>query len=389
MLKDELLSLIHETEDKGFVVLEERAKSRVHRFQERMLWFMTEFMEWRPSKRRYYIEQLQEAGETTSDFPLMFGTVLQRELLAKYKIQTADWQQYVKRGTQRDFRPTDLLTLYGLQSALQKVPQQGQYPNDNLFEGTKVENVLGKFGRQFNLAWENIINDDLGAFSDAAQRLAQAAEVTEAYQATLLFAAAGGPSTALFDASSIATLDGKTIANKGTTVLSSDALDTIFGLMTSQKDADNNPILIRTFHLVVPPKKYTAALRAVAPDALIATGVGNSAATSTSKNVIADLNIKVHMNPFLPIIDTTHGDTTYYVFADPQSDGAACQMNFLTGHEAPEITMKAPDKQTVGGGLVSAMEGDFGSDSMAWRVRHVLGGKPVDPRFAYAMAATT
>jgi hypothetical protein len=57
-------------------------------------------------------------------------------------------------------------------------------------------------------------------------------------------------------------------------------------------------------------------------------------------------------------------------------------MNFLAGHESPEVVMKSPNKITLGGGLNNPTEGDFESDSMQWRVRHILGGTQVDPRYA-------
>jgi len=59
-------------------------------------------------------------------------------------------------------------------------------------------------------------------------------------------------------------------------------------------------------------------------------------------------------------------------------------MDFLTGHEAPEIVMKASDKVTPSGAPLSAFSGDFATDNVFYRVRHVLGGTQLDPRFAYA-----
>jgi hypothetical protein len=186
-----------------------------------------------------------------------------------------------------------------------------------------------------------------------------------------------------------------TIANKGTASLSGDATgaDNIGAVITSmrnQKDADGNPILLTRFHLVVPPELEIRALKALSASALVAIGLASTSAASlqTSENVIAKLPITLHVNPYLSSVDTTHGTTSWYVFADP-SDGAACQLNFLRGHEAPEIVMKSSNKQSLGGAVISPMEGDFESDSMAWRLRHVLGTTQLDPRFAYAQAATS
>lgn len=386
-MKD-FLELLQEGEDSAFVVLEERAKQRIARFQEKFGWFVTEFMEMKPVKRMYYLHQLQEAGETTSDFPLLFGTVLQRELVAKYKIATPGWRKYVKVGSSNDFRKSSLLNVLGGKSTLDLVPEQGEYKQASLSDA-KVDIQVYKRGRTLGLSWETLINDDLGAFADLAEALAQVALRTEYKEATKLFVASTGPNATLFSSSGAANpIDGATIINKDTKVLSADNLFATITAMRNQLDVDGEPIVFDGFTVVVPPNKEKDALEATSPAALIATGVGASAARQTSANVVANLNLDVEVNPYLPVVDTSHGTTGWYVFAN-LSNGGAVQMNFLRGHETPEITMKAPNKQMVGGGAVNPLEGDFESDTNKWRVRHVLGGTQVDMRLAYAQAATS
>ena len=143
------------------------------------------------AKRAYLLKE----AETTADFPYLFGTVLERQLYAKYKAQTADYRDYIKVGTQNDFRPAWLIGVNGLQGVLPPVALRGEYPNDgNLVDG-KVQIILGKYGREFGLAWETLINDDLGAFSDIAERYATAAMRSEYSFATSLYASATGPIT--------------------------------------------------------------------------------------------------------------------------------------------------------------------------------------------------
>lgn len=358
---------------------------------------VNKFMKMTSAKRQVVMEEgrrgvayLTEGAETTSDLSNLFGTVLDRTLLAMYTIQKPDVFSYVKRGTQRDFRAQNIIGVFGLQSNLSEVPEQGSYKAKALADG-KVSCSVKKYGRVFPLSWEAMVNDDLGAFSDAATRLANAAVRTEIYQSTKLIAAASGPSTTLFGTSLTHPIDGGTVANKGTTALTATSLFATLTLMRNQRDTDNEPIFIDRFTLVVPPDKYKAALEAVNPAALIAVGLSatNAKETQTSWNATANQPIDVVQNPYLPIIDTTTGTTAWYVFAT-LANGHAVQMNFLAGHEAPEICMRASDKVALGGGgLISPMEGNFLNDSAQWRVRHVLGGAVVDPRMAYAQAATT
>lgn len=364
--------------------------SRIDHFEEKVV-YLLDLIDNHPgyssNKRRY----LMKEAETTSDFPALFNYILDRQLYQQYKIQKLDWRDYIKTGTQRDFRVANIIGVYGLQSVLNTVKERGEYQNRQLGDG-KVGNQLLKYGAQFGLSWEDIINDDLGAFTDTATRLSNAAARTEMLLATKLLAASTGPNTALFGNTVTHPIDQTAIVNLGTLTLNgSDGIANLFttvNLMQNQKDFDGYPIIVDGFHLVVPPKLQKAALEAVNPAALIAVGQTNASARQTSANVTALLNINIHVNSFLPLVDTTHGDTTWYLVAD-QSNGTAAQMNFLAGHEAPEVVMKAPNKSSVQGGMGSPMDGDFESDTLRWRVRHVLGGVQVDPRMAYAQAATS
>jgi len=104
-------------------------------------------------------------------------------------------------------------------------------------------------------------------------------------------------------------------------------------------------------------------------------------------NVIPQLGIQLHVDPYLPVVDATAtDDTTWYLFGDP-AQGAAMEFGYLRGHETPEICMKASDKVSIGGGAISPMEGDFATDNIFYRVRMVKGTCQLDGRFAYAQVA--
>lgn len=335
-------------------------------------------------------EYLMKEAETTSDFPALFGTVLERSLIAKYQVATADWRTYIKTGTQNDFRPQRQIGVWGLQGKLSQVKQRQEYKQDSALTDGKVDISLAKYGREFPLAWESVINDDLGAFSDIAERLANAALRTEWYQATSLIAAAAGPNTALFGAPIVHPVDGGNVTNKftGVTGLTADNLGLAASAMRRQLDQEGEPILIDGFELVVPPALEYTMLQVLNPANIIMSGgdatAGVKAVVRTSANVTANLNITGHVNAYLPSIDVSaNKDKTWYLFAK-LSSGYAARLNFLRGHENPEIVMKNPNKVSMGGAVMSPMEGDFESDSLWWRLRHIMGGGQIDPRFATA-----
>lgn len=355
-------------------------------------------------KRAY----LMKEAETTSDFPFLFGTVLERQLYANYKAITPDWRDYIKVGTQNDFRPAWLIGTYGIGSQLQVVGQRGEYKSDDVLSDGKVVFQLSKYGAEFGLSWESLINDDLGAFSDLAERFALRCTRSEYRFATGLYCGSGGPSSALFDAALqhpiIAT---KTVNNKfasgnqitvvnadGTTsnvtpFFNADNLSAACSAMRNFTDANGEPVIFDGFELVVPPALEIRMLQALNPANIIQSG-GDSTANAkaqirSSSNTTAQLNITGHVNPYLPLIDTSgNANKTWYLFGKLSNAGYAAKMNFLRGHENPEICMKNPNKVSLGGGSMSPMEGDYESDSIRWRVRHVFGGSAVDPLYAAA-----
>jgi hypothetical protein len=356
--------------------------SHIGNFEERLAGFMKGFMNWRPSKRLAFLE---EAGaETITDFLVLFSNVIDRMLLPKYKMQTPDYRNYVKVGASRDFRKSQGIGTWGLRGAFDARTLRGEYKERVLNDG-KVEIQVAAFGNRFSIGWENFINDDLGALSDVADDFVQAALATELREASKLIAGAAGPNAALFGNAVTHPIDATTIDNTDILAFSLDNLGTVITRMSSQVDADGNPILVSKFHIVYPPALEIPVLKALSPSQLLAVGVGNSAAVTASENVIQkNFSITPHKNAWLPILDKSgSADKTWYVFADPAADGPAAQLNFLRGRETPEVLMKASNKVALGGAAVSAMEGDIETDKVVFRGRHIMGGAAVDPRYAY------
>lgn len=338
------------------------------------------------AKRRY----LMKEAETTSDFPTLFGTVLERTLRAKYMLADPDWRAYVKTGTQNDFRNAWDMALYGNRQTLPVVKERGEYKTQSNLSDGKFVIAVQKYGRTFGLSWEAVINDDLGAFSDIANDLSLSARNTEAQYVTVLYAGSNGANSTLFSSSGTHPIDGTSFANLGTSDLSGANLASTITALKSQKDYDGNPILFKRFHLVVPVALEYTALQVLSQNLLIVSALGSTsaAATTTSENVIAKYPITLHVNPWLDQSGYSHATLQWYVFGDP-ADGDAIKLNFLRGHESPEICQKMSDKISLGGAPVSPLEGDFDSDSIVWRVRHIFGGIQTDPRFAYAQNPTT
>ena len=81
---------------------------------------------------------------------------------------------------------------------------------------------------------------------------------------------------------------------------------------------------------------------------------------------------------------TANGSTSWFLFANPDNGRPAIEMGFLSGHEEPEIFMKAPNSMRVDGGGVDVMNGDFDNDAIEYKLRHVFGGTREDPKMTVA-----
>ncbi len=328
-------------------------------------------------KRPLY--HLQEALGT-SDFPYLFGDILDRQMLANYQEAPQSWSRYCKRALVRDFRAVKRFTLTGAESALSGVPQLTQYPAAGLGDAVYTYTV-SKFGRIIPLSWETIINDDLGAFQDLPARLGRAARRTEEKLATQLFVGTTGPLGTFF------TVGNKNIVTANP-ALSVAALQTAMSVLLTQVDADGEPIIIEKMVLVVPPQLQVTANNVLNAIQVWAKtdGGGTAAQEIVTGNWIRNAGIvETVTNFYIPqIASSSNGATSWFLFADPGAGRPAVEMGFLVGHEQPEIFMKTPNAQRVGGAMANAQDGDFDTDAITYKVRHVVGGGAMDPKMAVA-----
>lgn len=326
-------------------------------------------------------EYLMREVITTSDFPSLFGFTLERDIMARYKAVVADWRTYCKVGTLPNFNQAELHKVQGNDGLLPRVVEKGEYYIAPMADAHYHRAVL-KWGRQFDISWEALVNDALNAFGDLPQRFADAVTYTRAYNVTDLYASAAGPDVGLYGVGFV-DVDGGVLTNLGALALNIGNLQTTLNLMSSQVDITGRPLSIRGVHLVVPPLLELTA-RAILTSSLI---LSTAAAPIPNANVLSQMGLQLHVDPLLPVIDTSgNRNGTWYLFAD-LSQGAAIEMDFLRGYEDPEICMKASDKVTAGGGALTPFSGDFATDNVFYRVRDIHGGTRLDPRMTYAQVS--
>lgn len=326
-------------------------------------------------KGRRPLYHLSEAM-TTSDFPILFGDILDRTLLASYRETPSTWNAVVQQRTVRDFRTIKMRTIDGAESPLDEVPEQTEYPEKALSEG-EYELVVKKYGRRMAFSWEARINDDLDFFTSIPQRFGRAARRTEERLVWDLFVGTAGPDATFFSSG-----NGNRVTSNP--VLSITSLQTALTQLAAQVDADGDPISLDMVTLAVPP-----ALEIVARNILNAVQleIGSTTDANTPRLITTNWmrnRMQLVVVPYLPTLANTNKNTQWYLFASPSDGRPAGILAHLRGNEEPQVWIKSPNAQRAGGGTVDAMEGDFDTDTIEYRVRHVLGAALIDPKAAVA-----
>jgi hypothetical protein len=379
-----------------------------------------------------------EEAMTISDFPNLFGDVIDRAVLANYLETPYTWDQVAHASEVNDFRPvkrfrvdggTGLLgntllnptanlsgasaTGAGFDANGNMIPiaQGAQYPEDSLTDAVYTYRVQ-KYGKRMPFAWETFVDDDLNALKDTPARFGRGARRSEEYFVTKMYAnnvSGNGPNgNPFFSNGNKNIVNNANVGDSGgnNPVLSITALQRALIVMMQQKDTTGQPISIEAVTLVVPPSLWTVAQNILNTDYVWMADQGGTTniygsntaafagqqlhAQNWAKNIV-----RLAKNYYLPIVDATHGQTGWYLFANPENGRPALEFGRLRGHTTPELFMKLPNSVAIGEGAFgpgsgimpgttnqNPLEGDFDTDTVAYKIRHIFGGTQLDPIMA-------
>jgi hypothetical protein len=352
------------------------------------------------AKKRYsaetvdaFVEILNEAADgsakaqyllreamVTADFPYLFGDVLDRSLMAQWSTSIPNWQAFVKQGTVKDFRQAKMYGIEGMGAVLEAVGERAEYPERGPSEETPITRQVAKYGARFGISFETMINDDLGALRDLPQKLVVAARRTEALSVTNQYCGTAGPDATLYSV-------GNNNIITSNPVLSIAGLATGFLKMGSQVDVDGFPEIVDAIVLVVPP-----ALEITAQNILNATvlevATGGGAYNAMDQLVVRNWmngRLQLVVDPYIGLVATTNATTSWFLFAATTAARPAMQMDYLVGHESPELFVKTPNASRVGGGTVPE---SFETEEQEYKVRHIYGVTTIDPHATVASNGT-
>lgn len=318
-----------------------------------------------------------EEAMSTSDFPILFGDIMSRQLLGNYAVVEPTYTKISTPFTLKDLRSKKFQMIDGGREQPEVIKEYGPYPELSFTE-SQYAITVGKYGRRFGLSLEMIINDDLNAFASRPSQLAIGCRMMEEFTVTSLWIDASGPHATFFTAG-----NGNKLASNAP--LSHEAIEAMMILMSQQTDSDGNPIQIMGYELVVSP-----ALEVKANKLMHALEIQNGDTTSATVGVIRTSNwlagkFNLTVNPWIPLIATSaNGNTTWAIFARSGSGRPALGYGKLAGRETPRLYMQKSDSISLSGGEVSEIDGSFENDAINYKNQHWFGAARFDPKMAYA-----
>ncbi|GAA0303425.1 prohead protease/major capsid protein fusion protein [Rhodovulum strictum] len=264
------------------------------------------------------------ALHTTSDFPLILGDAVNRELRRSYQAPVSGARLLARQTTARDFRAKRRAIL-GEAPELEKVNEGGEFKHGTIDEAAETY-AVATFGKIIAISRQALVNDDLGAFTTVPAAMGTAALNFEAAQ--LVAKIEGNPQMsdgiAVFDA------DGHGNAKAATTTggfsmtdaIAAD-LDVARTAMRRKTGLSGAPIDVAPRYVLAPPELETEMQKALA---------AIQATSSEDFNPFSTLALVVE--PRLT------SQTRWYVVADPATvDGL--EYAYLEGAPGPQIETRA------------------------------------------------
>uniref|UniRef100_A4WNT4 Peptidase U35, phage prohead HK97 n=1 Tax=Cereibacter sphaeroides (strain ATCC 17025 / ATH 2.4.3) TaxID=349102 RepID=A4WNT4_CERS5 len=258
---------------------------------------------------------ITRALHTTSDFPLILGDAVGRELRTAYSAAPAGIFQLARQTTVRDFRAKNAIQ-FGGQPDLEKVNESGEFKHGT-FEESAESYSIATFGKIFAISRQALVNDNLGAFTSVPARLGASARAFEAAQLVAKLTA----NPVMSDGVAVFHADHKNLSAEA--IINATSLATARIAMRRQTGLTSELVAVTPRFVVVPPELELAAERMLTEI---------QAATVAEVNPFSNLSLVVE-----PRLTNA---AQWYVAADPASiDGL--EYAYLEGAPGPQIESKA------------------------------------------------
>lgn len=318
---------------------------------------------------------------STSDFKLAAAKELDSELLAQYTELPSVWRSYTEVTKVRDFRPKRLVSRWRNTVGLARVPEHTEYPAEDSRGADEYAIAVFKNGRRFAITWEAWMNNEaIGELEDLPGELARQAVETETINAVSNLLLVDPATNVASDVNTNFFKAGNGNAPQSLPLTRAN-LKTVLDGMAVKKDPKSKRVIARPDVVLVVPKALESTVLAIVRPTIVRTTTGGVEVEET--NEFSGLSYVVE-----PMLDTINGHaaaaTTWFIVPKPGATRPALWAAFLTGHETPDLRVKADTGTTIGGGPISPTAGSFEVDDIQFRGRHICGNQTADPLFTFA-----
>ena len=311
---------------------------------------------------RLRIQRSSDVYHTSGSFANLLLDAASKTLTASYVEAPYTWDQWVRQAQSvDDFKSINRISL-GESPNLEVVPEGKEYPEGKVVDQRKSYKIE-KYGKEFTITWETVINDDLDALSRIPAMHGAAARRTQekAIYDVFLSNPTMPDGVALFSAShaSGTNLSGSAAAPSKTT------LDKAFEVMGKQKGLNSDVFLGLTPSVLLVPLAYAGtALELVNSTASIENEKNSGVANLYGRGGARQL--KVVATPYLD----SNNATNWYAIAD-NSLIDTVEITFLSGEESP------------------VLESDWNmrNDSYVYKVRQSFAAAVIEHRGIFANRA--
>ena len=291
----------------------------------------------------------------------ILGNVANKALAASFMSVNQVIPRIARARSHMNFHAHTVYSM-ALNGDLVEVSPRGELQHMNLSEESYTRQVKTR-GAVLRISRTDLVNDELGAFLDMAQRLGRKAALS---RERVGFKALNGTGNG---ESFFTAANGNYISGPAT-ALSYASLGKAVQTMRDQVGPDGDPIGIEPRILLVPTALEVTARELTNPNAtLIATALGSNGAAKREPQV------NVWAGAFRPevsewlgkTIDKVPGSSTaWYLLADPE-DVAAVEVSYLNGNDQPVIEFFGLSSEVDTLGVSWRCYFDFGVDMAEFR----------------------
>jgi hypothetical protein len=300
-------------------------------------------------------EEMIRAAFSTASLPTLLSNVAHKSLMKGYNGVPATWSKWCVPGSVTDFKTNTRLRLTDT-GDLEEVPKSGEVKHGSATEEYEQFSIA-TYAKNFGITRQNIIDDDLGAFTRTPQRMGVRAgqKPGDLIYTHLLANGNMQDGTALFHA------DHNNLNTSA--ALSAANLRAAVTAFMKQTDKDSRPINIMPKYLLVPVDLMLLAMELVKSVTIVI--AGNTDSVRGARNVLSDLGLEVVADARMSNASYTgYSATSWYLTGDPNTSDTI-EAAFLNAKRTPTIERFNPGADVMG--IIFRIYLDCGCKSLDFR----------------------